>query len=98
MAVAETDAVEDMMMIATCSLTTVPKSDLRMKKTDEVLAVEGAGVDPTEQATGRKKHMHAIAEPERKDEQEQSGDEQRLWLEVINLRQDTAQASSEDAQ
>ena len=53
MAVAETDAVEDMMMIATCSLTTVPKSDLRMKKTGEVLAVEGAGVDPTEDAIGR---------------------------------------------
>ena len=53
MAVAETDAVEDMIMIATCSLTTVPKSDLRMKKTDEVLAVEGAGVDPPEDAIGR---------------------------------------------
>ena len=53
------------------------------------LTVEGAGVDPTENAARGEKDVHGITEPVRKDEQEQAGDAERLGLEVVDLRQYT---------
>ena len=60
-----------------------------------VLTVEGTGVDPTEEAMGWQQHGHGISEPVRQDKQEQGRDAQSLWLEVVDLSQDTGMMVSE---
>ena len=56
------------------------------KLSKQILTVERAGVDLTENALRRKQDVHGISEPVRKNEQEQVGDGERLGLEVIDLR------------
>lgn len=51
--------------------------------------VERTRVDPPEDALRGKEHVHAITEPVRQDQQEESGDEEGLGLEVVDLSKHT---------
>ena len=62
MAVAETAAEEDMIMIATCSLTGNAVSGT-VWEARRSLTVEGTGVNPTEKATARQERGRGNAEP-----------------------------------
>ena len=91
-AVAETDAVEDMIMIATCSLTMVMITSafiIDCRRVTAKLTVERARINPSEDPMGGQQRMHRSAKPVRQDKQEEGRDIDRLGLEVVDLRQNT---------
>ena len=88
MAVAEPAAVEDMMMIATCSLTA---KNVRLGNDPAkaaLLTVERPRIDEPENTLRGQGRVHGIAEPVRQDEQEKRRHRQRLRLEVVDLGKD----------
>jgi hypothetical protein len=61
------------------------------------LTVERAGIEVSEEAAVRDEHMHDITEPVRENEEEKGGDQERLRLEVVDLREHGAERRESQA-